>query len=413
MFKKSKSHHSFFEKTALQTRANLTVYPILLAISVAHLFNDLLQALIPAIYPLLKENYNLSFTQIGMITLFYQLSSSILQPVVGAYTDKKPKPYSQIIGMFFTLFGILVLAYAKDYYWVLVSVTLVGIGSSIFHPESSRVAFMASGGKRSLAQSIFQIGGNAGTAMAPLLVAWIVLPNGQQHLLWFIFIVLLAQLVLYYIGSWYKGVLTSKKSQQKKAIALPDLSQAKIVIAIGVLLLLIFSKYFYVASITSYFQFYTMDKFGITEIQAQVYLFYFLLAVALGTLIGGFYGDRFGRKYIIWFSVLGVAPFTLLLPYADLTWTAILVVIIGFILASAFPSILVYAQELLPKKIGMVSGLFYGFAFGMGGVGSAVLGWWADETSIEHIYIICSYLPLIGIIAYFLPNMKKVTFKNQ
>lgn len=413
MFKNSKSHHSFFKKTALQTRGNFTVYPILLAISVAHLFNDLLQALIPAVYPMLKENYNLNFAQIGMITLCFQISSSLLQPIVGAYTDKNPKPYSQIIGMFFTLFGILALAYAKDYYWVLVSVTLVGIGSSIFHPESSRVAFMASGGKRSLAQSIFQIGGNAGTAMAPLLVAWIVLPSGQQHLLWFVFVVLLAQLVLYYIGSWYKGVLISRKSQQKKAIAIPNLSQAKITLSIVILLLLIFSKYFYVASITSYFQFYTMDKFGISEVQAQVYLFYFLLAVALGTLIGGFYGDRLGRKYIIWFSVLGVAPFTLLLPYADLTWTAILVVIIGFILASAFPSILVYAQELLPKKIGMVSGLFYGFAFGMGGVGSAVLGWWADQTSIEYIYTVCSFLPLIGVIAYFLPNMKKVTFTKE
>ncbi len=413
MFKNSKSHHSFFKKTALQTRGNFTVYPILLAISVAHLFNDLLQALIPAVYPMLKENYNLNFAQIGMITLCFQISSSLLQPIVGAYTDKNPKPYSQIVGMFFTLFGILALAYAKDYYWVLVSVTLVGIGSSIFHPESSRVAFMASGGKRSLAQSIFQIGGNAGTAMAPLLVAWIVLPSGQQHLLWFVFVVLLAQLVLYYIGSWYKGVLISRKLQQKKPIAIPNLSQTKISMSIGILLLLIFSKYFYVASITSYFQFYTMDKFGISEVQAQVYLFYFLLAVALGTLIGGFYGDRLGRKYIIWFSVLGVAPFTLLLPYADLTWTAILVVIIGFILASAFPSILVYAQELLPKKIGMVSGLFYGFAFGMGGVGSAVLGLWADQTSIEYIYTVCSFLPLIGVIAYFLPDMKKVTFTKE
>lgn len=413
MFKNSRSNHSFFKKTALQTRGNFTVYPILLAISVTHLFNDLLQALIPAVYPMLKENYDLNFAQIGMITLCFQISSSLLQPIVGAYTDKNPKPYSQIVGMFFTLFGILALAYAKDYYWVLVSVTLVGIGSSIFHPESSRVAFMASGGKRSLAQSIFQIGGNAGTAMAPLLVAWIVLPSGQQHLLWFVFVVLLAQLVLYYIGSWYKGVLLSRKSKQKKAIAIPNLSQTKITVSIVILLLLIFSKYFYVASITSYFQFYTMDKFGISEVQAQVYLFYFLLAVALGTLIGGFYGDRLGRKYIIWFSVLGVAPFTLLLPYADLTWTAILVVVIGFILASAFPSILVYAQELLPKKIGMVSGLFYGFAFGMGGVGSAVLGLWADQTSIEYIYTVCSFLPLIGVIAYFLPNMKKVTFTKE
>lgn len=410
MFKMSKSRASLAQTTILQTRANLTVYPILIAISIAHLFNDLLQAVIPAVYPILKENYNLSFAQIGMITFCFQLSSSLLQPIVGAYTDKNPKPYSQIIGMVFTFIGIVVLAYAQHYYWVLLAVTLVGVGSSIFHPESSRVAFMASGGKRSLAQSIFQIGGNAGTAMAPLLVAWIVLPRSQEHLLWFLFVVLFAQIVLYYIGSWYKGVLKRRNHQKKKEIAMPNLSKGRINLSIGVLLLLIFSKYFYVASITSYFQFYTMDKFGISEVQAQVYLFYFLIAVALGTLIGGFYGDRFGRKYIIWFSVLGVAPFTLLLPYASLGWTAVLVVIIGFIIASAFPSILVYAQELLPKKIGMVSGLFYGFAFGMGGVGSAVLGWWADHTSIAYIYTVCSYLPLIGVIAYALPDMKKVTF---
>ncbi len=413
MFQKTTKNTGLFAKVREQTAANQTVYPILLAISIAHLFNDLLQAVIPAIYPLLKENYSLSFAQIGMITFCYQVSSSLLQPVVGMYTDKNPKPYSQIIGMCFTFLGIVTLAYARDYTWVLIAVVLVGIGSSIFHPESSRVSYLASGGKRSLAQSIFQIGGNTGTALAPLLVAWLVLPTGQEQLLWFIGIVVVAQIVLFYIGSWYKGILTAAKTKSKKALLLPDLSERRIVFSIVILLLLIFSKYFYVASITSYFQFYTMDKFGISEVQAQVYLFYFLLAVALGTLIGGFFGDRVGRKYIIWFSVLGVTPFTLMLPHAGLTGTAFLVVIIGFILASAFPSILVYAQELLPKKIGMVSGLFYGFAFGMGGLGSAVLGWWADQTSIEYIYNICAFLPLIGIIAYFLPDMKKVTFKKQ
>src|SRR5690606_26392574 len=369
------------------------VYAILIAISLAHLINDLLQAVIPAIYPRLEAKFDLSMAQVGIITLCYQLSASIFQPVVGAYTDKNPKPFSQVIGMCFTILGIITLAYAPSYTFVLVAVTLVGIGSSIFHPESSRVAFMASGGRRSFAQSVFQIGGNAGTALAPLLVAWIVLPNGQKYILWFVLFAFVAQFFLGYIGRWYKNNLRDKTNTNGKQIRLPNLSNTKITFSVIILLVLIFSKYFYMAGITSYFQFYTMDKFGLTEVQAQVYLFYFLIAVAVGTLLGGIFGDRFGRKYVIWFSVLGAAPFTLLLPYANLQQTAILIVLVGLIISSAFPAILVYAQELLPKKIGMVSGLFYGFAFGMGGLGSAILGWWADKTSIEYIYFVCSYLP--------------------
>nr|WP_297310322.1 MFS transporter [uncultured Flavobacterium sp.] len=389
-----------------------TAYSILVAISFAHFLNDMLQGVIPAIYPRLETEFGLTLGQIGMITLCYQLAASLLQPVVGAYTDKYPKPFSQIFGMAFTLIGILSLANASSYEWILVSVVLVGIGSSVFHPESSRVAFMASGGRRSFAQSVFQIGGNMGTALAPLLVAWIVLPNAQIYIAYFALFAVLAQLILWFVGDWYSKHLKSVAGKVKKEILLPNLSQTRITFSVIILLVILFSKYFYVASITSYFQFYIIDKFGLTEVQAQVYLFYFLLAVAIGTLLGGIFGDRFGRKYVIWFSVLGAAPFTLLLPYANLGFTAVLVVIIGLIISSAFPAILVYAQELLPKKIGMVSGLFYGFAFGMGGLGSAVLGWLADETSIGYIYQICSFLPLIGIIAAFLPNMKKVGIKS-
>ncbi len=390
-----------------------TSYPILLAIALAHLSNDMIQAIIPASYPLLKENFHLSFAQIGVITFCFQLSSSLLQRIVGAYTDKHPKPYSQLIGMMFSIIGVIALAYSNNYYSVLFSVTMVGIGSSIFHPESSRVAFLSSGGKRSLAQSIFQIGGNTGSALAPLLLALFVVPHGQRYILWFLLVGVFAQIVLSYIAVWYKQVLTAVKGQAKKLVKLPDLSDATINFAIFILLLLIFSKYVYIASITSYLQFYLMEKFAISDVQAQVYLFYFLIAVALGTLFGGFLGDILGRKYIIWFSVLGCAPFSLLLPFASLFWSGVLVFIIGLIMASAFPSILVYAQELLPRKLGMVSGLFYGFAFGMGGIGAAILGYWADHTSLENIYLVCSYLPLIGIAAYFLPNMKKVKFKES
>lgn len=399
-------------KRAVSYDQSRTSYPILVAICLAHLCNDLIQAIIPASYPLLKENFHLSFGQIGIITFCFQLSSSLLQPVVGAYTDRRPQPYSQVIAMIFSLIGIVALSYANHYYAVLVAVTMVGIGSSIFHPESARVAYLSSGGKRSLAQSIFQIGGNTGTAAAPLLMAWVVLPHGQRHILWFLLIAFLAQFILMYIADWYKEVLVAIKSRERSSLRLPDLSAKRVNLSIVVLLLLIFSKYVYIASITSYLQFYMMQKFAITEIQAQVYLFYFLIAVALGTLFGGFLGDIIGRKYIIWLSVLGCAPFTLLLPFASLFWSGILIAIIGLLIASAFPSILVFAQELLPRKIGMVSGLFYGFAFGMGGLGAAILGWWADQTSLDHIYFVCSYLPLIGVTAYFLPDMKKVAYRS-
>jgi FSR family fosmidomycin resistance protein-like MFS transporter len=392
--------------TAQKEVVQKTVYSILFSVAIAHMLNDLLQAVIPAIYPILKDKYDLTFTQIGLITFSYQLAASILQPFVGFYTDKKPKPYSKIFGMLFTLSGIVMLSYAASFGFILASVVLVGIGSSIFHPEASRVSYLASGGKRGLAQSIFQIGGNMGTAIGPLLIAWIVVPNDQHYIIWFAIIAILAIAVLWQIGNWYRDHLNLTNGK-KKEIILPDLSQRRIVISVIILLVLIFSKYFYIASITSYFTFYLIEKFHLTVQDAQYHLFIFLLALAIGTLLGGPLGDKFGRKYVIWFSVLGVAPFALLLPYADLFWTTILSVIIGTLLASAFPAILVYAQELLPKKLGMVSGLFYGFAFGMGGLGAAILGYMAEQTSIEHVYHICAYLPLIGIIAMFLPNLKK------
>jgi FSR family fosmidomycin resistance protein-like MFS transporter len=387
--------------------AKKTIYSILFAISFGHLLNDLLQAVIPAAYPILKDNYNLTFTQVGLITFSYQMAASILQPFVGFYTDRKPKPYSQIIGMLFTLSGIVLLSYAGSFPVILASVILVGIGSSIFHPEASRVSYLASGGKRGLAQSIFQIGGNTGTAIGPLLIAWIVVPHGQQYIIWFVAVALLAIVVLWRIARWYQNHLNLSAKKKIALENLPNLSQRRIVLSVVILLVLIFSKYFYVASISSYFTFYLIEKFNLSVQDAQFHLFLFLLSVAAGTLLGGPLGDKFGRKYVIWFSVLGAAPFTLLLPYADLFWTGVLSVVIGIIISSAFPAILVYAQELLPKKLGMVSGLFYGFAFGMGGLGSALLGYMADHRGIEYVYHICAYLPLIGVIAWFLPNLKK------
>lgn len=391
----------------MKASSNKTVYSILIAIAFAHLTNDLLQSVVPALYPILQQRYQLSMTQIGIITFCFQISASIFQPLVGAYTDKRPMPFSQVIGMLFTGLGIFLLAKAPDYGWVLVSVSLIGIGSSIFHPESSRVAYVASGGKRSLAQAIFQIGGNTGSAFAPLLIAWIVIPREQQYLLWFLGVVLLAQMILLYVGRWYKNVLEVRRREVKVPITSPGIPPRKVKISVAILLVLIFSKYFYTAGIVSYFQFYTIEKFGLSEVQAQVYLFYFLFASAVGTLLGGIFGDRLGRKYIIWFSILGAAPFALILPHVGLEATAILIVLIGLIISSAFPAILVYAQELMPRKIGTVSGLFYGFAFGMGGLGSAVLGYVADISSIEYVYFLCSYLPLLGLIAFFLPDLKK------
>lgn len=383
-----------------------TVYPILFSIAFAHLLNDMLQAVIPSIYPILKDNYQLSFTQIGLITFAYQMAASILQPFVGFYTDKKPQPYSQIYGMLFTLCGIVLLSFASSFYIIILSVILVGIGSSIFHPEASRISFLASGGKRGLAQSVFQLGGNAGTAIGPLLVALLVVPNDQRYILLFVIVATIALFVLRHIAKWYDEHL-SLRSKKQVAIILPDLSKNRIIISVIILLVLIFSKFFYMASMSSYFTFYLIEKFNLSVQDAQLHLFLFLSSCAVGTLLGGPLGDKFGRKYVIWFSVLGAAPFALLLPYADLFWTGVLSVVIGIIISSAFPAILVYAQELLPKKLGMVSGLFYGFAFGMGGLGSALLGYTADHIGIEKVYQICAFLPLIGIVALFLPNLKK------
>lgn len=384
-----------------------TSYPILFAIAFSHLLNDLLQIIIPSVYPLLKENYSLSFTQIGFITFSYQLTASLLQPVVGFHTDKKPMPFSLAFGMLFTMIGLVLLSFASSYAVILISVGLVGIGSSIFHPEASRVAYLASGGKRGLAQSIFQVGGNSGTALGPLLVILIVVPYGQIYILWFLVLAFLAILVLYKIARWYQKHLELQKTNKIKVRDYPPrLRKKQVKGAIGVLLVLIFSKYIYMTSISSYFTFYLIDKFGVSIRESQFYLFLFFGSVALGTFLGGPLGDRFGRKYVIWFSILGSAPFALMLPYVGLFWTGVLVVTIGLILSSAFSAILVFAQELLPGKIGMISGLFFGFAFGIAGLGSAVLGYLADYTSIDFVYKLCSFLPLIGIMAFLLPNIK-------
>jgi FSR family fosmidomycin resistance protein-like MFS transporter len=388
--------------------AQKTVYSILFSIAFAHLLNDLMQSVIPSSYPILKENFNLNFTQIGLITFVYQLTASLLQPFIGFYTDKKPKPYSLVIGMLFTISGLTLLSFATHFWMILAAVSLVGVGSSIFHPEASRVAFLGSGGKRGLAQSIFQLGGNTGSAIGPLLVAVIVAPYGQFYIIWFVIAGCLGIWVLAKIAVWYQNHLSVRAS--KKIVTEEEfvpLSKRKIKISIGILLLLIFSKFFYMTSMSSYFTFYLMYKFGLSIQDSQFHLFLFLSSVAAGTLIGGPLGDRFGRKYIIWLSILGAAPFTLLLPYADLFWTGILSVIIGVVIASAFSAILVFAQELMPGKVGMISGLFFGFAFGMGGLGSAFLGYLADQTSIEYVYQISSYLPLICVFTYFLPNIKK------
>jgi FSR family fosmidomycin resistance protein-like MFS transporter len=388
--------------------AQKTVYSVLFSIAFAHLLNDLMQSVIPSTYPILKENFALSFTQIGLITFVFQLTSSLLQPFVGFYTDRKPKPYSLVASMIFSISGLALLSVSSSFWMLLVSVAIVGIGSSIFHPEASRVAFLGSGGKRGLAQSIFQLGGNAGSAIGPLLVALVVAPYGQSYVIWFVIAGILGIILLSRIAVWYQNHMilrASKKAALEEEIV--HLSNKKITISIIVLLLLIFSKFFYMASMSSYFTFYLISKFGLSVQDSQFYLFLFMASVAAGTLIGGPLGDHFGRKYIIWFSILGAAPFTLLLPYANLFWTGVLAVIIGIIIASAFSAILVFAQELKPGKVGMISGLFFGFAFGMGGLGSAVLGYIADKTSIEYVYIISSYLPLIGVLAYFLPNIQK------
>ncbi len=383
------------------------VFSILFSISFAHLLNDLIQAVIPAVYPLLKQNYQLSFTQIGLITFSFQLTASILQPFVGYYTDKYSQPYSQVYGMLITLLGLISISFANNFAWIVVSVILIGTGSAIFHPESARISNMASGGKRGLTQSIFQVGGNIGTALAPLLVAIIVVPNGQRYLLFFIMASLIALLVLSKIAVWYQKNIEIRNSKNSGLLGLHNLSKQKVKKTVILLLIIIFSKFFYSASLSTYYQFYVIEKFHLTLKQAQYHMFIYLFAYALGTILGGPLGDKFGRKYIIFLSVFGAAPFALMLPYANLFYTDILMIIIGIIISSAFPAIIVYVQELLPQKIGLVSGLFYGFAFGMGALGSALLGILADKTSITYVYQLCSFMPLIGIICLFLPNLKK------
>jgi len=383
-----------------------TVFPILFALSFSHLLNDTIQSLIPAIYPIIKTDYHLSFSQIGLITLTFQLAASLLQPFVGLYTDKKPQPYSLAVGMGFTLIGLITLSQSTHFYIMLVSVALIGVGSSIFHPEASRMAHAASGGKRGLAQSVFQLGGNAGSSLGPLLAAWIIVPYGQFSVIWFSIIALLAIIILSYVGNWYKGFVLARSKKAAIATTVNQFSKNKVIFSVVILLLLIFSKYFYMASLTNYFTFYLIQKFHVSVQTSQIYLFVFLFSVAAGTLLGGPIGDKIGRKYVIWASILGTAPFALLLPHANLFWVGVLIVPIGMILASAFSAILVYAQELIPGKVGLVAGLFFGFAFGMGGIGSALLGKLADSTSIEYVFNICAFLPLIGLLTGFLPNIE-------
>jgi FSR family fosmidomycin resistance protein-like MFS transporter len=380
--------------------------------------NDTIQSLLPAIYPILKSSYQLSFAQVGLMTLTLQLTASLLQPVVGIYTDRHHTPYSLVAGMGFSLIGLLLLAVAGRLGSLLLAAGLVGVGSSVFHPESSRVARMASGGRHGMAQSVFQVGGNIGSAMGPLLAAFLVLPRGQLSVAWCSLVALLAMIVLYRVGGWYQqhrpaSTISTATSAGAKEFGRPGLSRNRILLAVVVLVALIFSKYFYLASLSSYYTFYLISKFHVSVRTAQIDLFIFLGAVAAGTILGGPIGDRFGRKLVIWVSILGVFPFTALLPHANLFWTRILTVIIGLILASAFSAIVVYAQELVPGRVGMISGLFFGFAFGMGGLGAAVLGWLADVTSIEFVYSICAYLPLIGLLTWFLPDVERSSYARH
>ncbi|HYP09375.1 MAG TPA: MFS transporter [Bryobacteraceae bacterium] len=375
--------------------------------SVCHLLNDMVQSLIPALYPILKSSFHLDFGQIGIITLTNQACASLLQPVVGYYTDRNPKPYSLVFGMACTLAGILLLAVAMSYPVLLFAVAMVGVGSAVFHPESSRVARLASGGRYGLAQSVFQVGGNAGSSIGPLAAAFVVLPGGQRSVAWFSGAALLGIALLTRIGGWYKRNAAARAKQARADARGEILPRRKVAMAVAILLALIFSKYFYLASLSSYYTFYLISKFGVPVQQAQVLLFVFLAAVAAGTIIGGPVGDKIGRKYVIWWSILGVLPFSLALPYVNLFWTAVLTVVIGIVLASAFSAILVYAQELMPGNVGMISGLFFGFAFGMGGLGAAVLGQMADATSIEHVYRVCAFLPAIGLLTVFLPNLQR------
>ena len=403
----TETHLTQCELHAGGKKADPTVLAILFAISFSHLLNDTIQSLIPAIYPLLKTSFHLSFVQVGLITLAFQMTASILQPFVGLYTDRHPKPYSLAFGMGLTLGGLVLLSRATHYSMVVAAAALVGMGSSVFHPESSRVAHLASGGRTGFAQSLFQVGGNAGSSLGPLLAALIVVPHGQASVLWFALIALLGIGILAGVGGWYRRHLAERNARPESAPPAATAFSRRVSVALVILGVLIFSKYFYLASLTNYYTFYLIHKFRLSVQRAQFHLFLFLFAVAVGTILGGPIGDRYGRKLVIWISILGVAPFTIALPHANLFWTGALTVVIGVILASAFSAILVYAQELVPGKVGLIAGLFFGLAFGIAGIGSAVLGELADGTSIEYVFHICSFLPLIGLLTAFLPNLRK------
>jgi MFS transporter, FSR family, fosmidomycin resistance protein len=394
------------------------LFRVLGAISFCHLLNDMVQALLPSIYPILKSSFHLNFGQIGFLTLTYQITASLLQPVIGLYTDRTPRPFSLAIGMGFTFLGLLLLSVAPTFGWLLLAASMVGIGSAVFHPESSRVARLASNGRHGLAQSFFQVGGNTGSAIGPLLAAFIVLPRGQSGIAWFAVPTVLGILILIRIGFWSRGHQASVSRKKGRATTVPSrLSKTGVFGALTILAALTFSKYFYLVSLTSYYTFYLIDRFHVSVRTSQELLFAFLAAVAAGTLVGGPVGDRYGRKYVIWISILGVLPFTLLLPHVNLYWTAALSVVIGFVISSAFSAILVYAQDLVPGRVGMISGIFFGLAFGMGGIGAAVLGKLADSTSIIYVYKLCAYLPAIGLLTGFLPNLepdkKALSFANK
>ena len=390
------------------TKMEGTVYSILVICGISHFLNDMIQSIIPSIYPIIKDKFDFSFAQIGIITLMFQMTSSILQPFTGLYADKHPRPYALSVGMCFTLIGLLMLAFSEHYLLILLSVSIVGLGSSVFHPTASRVAQLASGGRKSLAQSIFQVGGNGGSAIGPLLAALIILPFGQAAISWFALAALAAALIMIRLGAWYKARLAYVVTHPQKNITTNNaISKRAKYGALLILVLLIFSKYFYTSCITSYFTFFFIDKFGISVRASQLCLFVFLAAFAIGTVAGGMLGDKFGRKYVIWFSILGAAPFALIMPYANLTWTIICTFLAGLIIASAFSSIVVYATDLMPDKVGLIAGIFFGLMFGLGGLGSAFFGWLADKTCIEFIFQVSAFLPLLGVIAAFLPNTQK------
>jgi len=395
------------QPTGVPSSAGQTALAILIALSFSHLLNDAVQALFPSIYPLLKKSFNLTFTQVGLITFTFQMTGSVFQPLIGLYTDRKPQPWSLAVGMAMSLAGIVAFAYAPSYAAIIAAAAMVGAGSAVFHPESSRIARLASGGRHGFAQSLFQVGGNAGSAIGPLLAAFIVMPYGQRNILWFTFAALLGIVILGRVGVWYRDHLSLRRAATaSRAPHHPPLSRRTIVISLCVLMALVFSKYFYLVSMSSYYTFYLIAKFHLSVQASQLYLFVFLAAVAIGTIIGGPVGDRIGRKRVIWVSILGAAPFTLALPYANLFYTVILSVIIGLIISSAFAAIIVYATELVPGRVGLIAGLFFGFAFGMAGIGAAVLGKLADLAGIEFVYKVCAFLPLIGLLTTFLPDLE-------